>query len=206
VLSAGPEIIEVPNVLGRDEATAESILRGAGFFPVVRRAYDAAPAGKVFAQSPDPNTPFQKGAKVHISVSRGPPPVTIPTNLIGQPKDEATSTLEGLGLQVDTVEGFSTKIPAGDVAKVSPPGGTSVQAGSTVTLTISKGPKRFAMPDVRGETKEQAVAQLEADGLTVNVVPVPSIVPPDTVVFQDPQPGTIVQQGDTVTIYVTGTQ
>lgn len=207
ILSAGPEYLPVPNVLGKDQATAQDVVRRAGFVPSLNLAYSAdVPKGLVIDQNPQPNTNVQKGSPVTLDVSRGPPPVTIPPNLVGQPRSEATNTLTGLGLKVDTAETFSTKIPAGDVAKVHPPGGRSVPAGSTVTLTISRGPRAFAMPDVRGESKEQAVADLEKKGLKVTVVPVPSIVPPDTVVFQDPQPGTTVQQGATVTIYVTGTQ
>ena len=50
---------------------------------------------------------------------------------------------------------------------------------------------------------EAALAELQALGLTVNVVVIPQSPHTDQVVLTAPSAGTTVQQGDRVTIYVT---
>ena len=91
----------------------------------------------------------------------------------------------------------------GLVISTQPRAGTTQPKGSTVTLVVSKGPKTFPMPDVTGMRTADAQGQLESLGLVVKVVPLPG-TNGDTVVFQSPDPGTTVEQGQTVTIYVTG--
>ena len=59
------------------------------------------------------------------------------------------------------------------------------------------------MPNVVGMSKEAALAELQALGLTVNVVVIPQSPHTDQVVLTAPSAGTTVQQGDQVTIYVT---
>jgi serine/threonine-protein kinase len=117
---------------------------------------------------------------------------------------DATATLENFGFTVATQEDFSIEVPKGDVISTDPPAHAKAKKGSEVTIVVSKGPKTFAMPDVTGKTKEAAMAQLEGLGLNVHVFTLPN-TQGDVVVFQDPDPGTIVKQGDTVTIYVTAT-
>jgi beta-lactam-binding protein with PASTA domain len=203
ILSAGPEFLDVPNVLGRDVTTAKHILTQRGFVPVVKQDFDeTAPEGNVFREVPEPNTKLEKGKQVLIWISKGPPPVQIP-NVKNQPADQAKFELENLGFQVSVAKDYSTTVPKDEVISTDPPAGRSVDKGSTVVMTVSLGPKTFKMPDVTGMTKEAAISLLEGKGLKVDVVTLPPSPPPDTVVFQDPQAGTTVQQGETVTIYET---
>ncbi len=159
--------------------------------------------GRVISQSPDPKQEIERGSVVTIVVSKGPAPVDVP-DVVGQPKAEARATLEALGFTVKEADEYSTTVARGDVIRTDPPAGRSEPRGSQVTMVVSLGPKTFAMPDVVGMSGEEARATLEALGLTVSVVPVPSTTPPDTVVFQDPDAGTTVQQGQDVKIFVTG--
>jgi beta-lactam-binding protein with PASTA domain len=59
------------------------------------------------------------------------------------------------------------------------------------------------MPSVLKLTADAATAKLVALGLTVHQVQVPGSIG-NTVVGQDPSPGSTVQQGADVTIYVGG--
>jgi beta-lactam-binding protein with PASTA domain len=63
------------------------------------------------------------------------------------------------------------------------------------------------MPNVVGERRDRAQAELQDRGLIVNVFLVPRGpgAPPDTVVFQSPPERSTVRAGDQVTIYVTST-
>jgi len=129
--------------------------------------------------------------------------VKIP-DVSNQPFDAAKATLEGLGFKVTRTDDYSTSVDKGNVIGTSPRIGSSPPKGSTITVTVSKGPKTFPMPDVVNKTKDEALNTLQALGLTVDIVLVPAgTAPPDQVVFQDPAAGTTVKQGDTVTIFVT---
>jgi serine/threonine-protein kinase len=123
--------------------------------------------------------------------------------VVGRPEDEAKQTLEDLGFKVKVKRDYSTEVPEGDVIGVDPPAKTKIPKFSTVTITVSKGPKTFAMPNVVGMSRASAVALLEGKGLIVDVVDLPNDVPPDTVVYQSPIPGDTVHQGQEVVIYVT---
>jgi beta-lactam-binding protein with PASTA domain/tRNA A-37 threonylcarbamoyl transferase component Bud32 len=201
--SLGPQLLLVPDVAGKQEAAAKRTLTEAGFGWQVDRAFDDGVAkGRVIRQSPDPGQRIEQGSTVTITVSRGPAPVEVP-NVVGRPAPEAQATLEAFGFSVERAEEFSTDVPRGSVIRTAPPAGKRAPRGSEVTMVVSKGTRTFPMPDVVGMTREAATAKLVGLGLRVNVVLLPSSDPPNTVVFQDPAPGTTVRQGDEVTIYVT---
>jgi hypothetical protein len=63
--------------------------------------------------------------------------VTLP-DLVGSEVGQATSELEGAGLQVATVQDFSTEEP-GTVLAQDPGAGTTVDPGTTVSLLVSQG-------------------------------------------------------------------
>src|SRR5204863_6506650 len=103
---------------------------------------------------------------------------------------------------VKVKEDFSTDIEKGLVISTDPPAGTKQPKGSKVTMTVSKGPKSFDMPDVTGMRTGAAQSELEKLGLVVKISVLPIQVPPDTVLLQSPGAGTTVHQGDVVTLYV----
>jgi serine/threonine-protein kinase len=189
-------------VTGKPEAQATQTLQRAGFQVKVQREFhDAIAEGDVIRQDPGPDQTIQEGAVVTLVVSKGPPPVRIP-DVTGQTRAEAQATLEALGFQLEVNEDFSTDVPKGRVISTDPPAGEKPPKGSTVTLVVSKGPKTFPMPNVVGMMREAAVKKLEGLGLRVKVVEIPG-TKGNQVVFQDPDGGVTVEQGQQVTIYVT---
>jgi eukaryotic-like serine/threonine-protein kinase len=201
--SKGPELALLPDVRGATQADAVAALTEAGFTPlVVTASSETVPKGHVIDQNPEGGHQVVKGLGVTVTVSTGPPPVQIP-DLASQPQASAQTALENLGFTVKIKQEFSDTIPAGDVIGTDPPAGSSAPKGSRITLIVSKGPKSFAMPDVRGMTMEAAKAELQGLGLVVDVIVLPGTTG-DQVVLQSPDPGTTVHAGDTVKIYVTG--
>jgi serine/threonine-protein kinase len=61
---------------------------------------------------------------------------------------------------------FSEEIRKGLVAQESPGAGSHARKGATVTLHLSKGPERHAVPDVHNKTVKDAIAALVAAHLT----------------------------------------
>lgn len=75
----------------------------------------------------------------------------------------------GLELVVDEPGVFSVAVEAGAVAHQEPPPGFHVKAGSKVTVRISLGGERVAVPDIRGSSLSTAEREIEQAGITTGV-------------------------------------
>jgi serine/threonine-protein kinase len=93
--------------------------------------------------------------------------------------------------------------PQGQVVDQDPDGGVEVEAGSTVTLIVSRG-NLLQMPDLRGLTQQQAQRTLSDLGwngqLTVRRVQVSDGSQIGRVVGQDVPPGSTFTPDQTITI------
>jgi serine/threonine-protein kinase len=87
------------------------------------------PAGAVIALSPPSGTLAPYGSTVTVSVSTGPPTTQV-QNVIGDSVTQATSVLQGQGLDVTGVQGN----PNGTAMGTDPATGTTVPVGSAVTI------------------------------------------------------------------------
>jgi serine/threonine-protein kinase len=141
-----------------------------------------------------------QGSEVNLVVSRGPAPKPVP-DVVGLAAERATERLETAGFVVSAESEYSRKVDEGKVISQSPPSGNELQPGSTVSIVVSLGPPEFPMPNVVGMGRDAAVVELRALGLLVDVAIVPG-QDGGQVVFQEPSAGTIVEVGDTVSVYV----
>ena len=129
-------------------------------------------------------------------------PIAVP-NVEGLRTSLAVNQLEERNIQYELEEGFSTEQPKGFVYDQNPEGGKRISRETdVVTLFISKGPPTTEVPDVRGRSRDDAVAALTDAKLKSNVVKINSGAPVDTVIAQDPKPGDVVEEGTTVRINV----
>jgi len=94
--------------------------------------------------------------------------------------------------------------PAGTVVDEQPSGGSTQQPGTTIILSVSKGPATTAVPDVEGLDEATAKAQLQNAGFKVAVQTQSTQDPAEdgVVISQDPQGGAQVQPKSTVLITV----
>ncbi|MEY2396881.1 MAG: eukaryotic-like serine/threonine-protein kinase [Actinomycetota bacterium] len=202
VISKGPPPVAIPKVVGRTEAEARTVLTGAGFQidAKVNRPYSEDVAkGTVIAITPDAaNAP--KGSVVALTVSNGPEPRTI-SNWTNQPFADAKAGIEKAGLEVKRVDGYSDTVAVGNVISTSPGAGKTAERGSTVTVTVCVGTQTVAVPNVSGQTVDQATATLQAQGLAVGPVYGPG-GKNRHVFLTSPGPGTRVNRGTPVNLYV----
>jgi len=72
--------VEVPNVIGKAQATATAILQEAGFNPIIKRSavYTAGDVGNVVSQTPANPTFASTGSTVTIYIDHKPPPKSPP--------------------------------------------------------------------------------------------------------------------------------
>ena len=79
-------------------------------------------------------------------------------SVVGANVEQANTTLVGLGLQTTIVEErFDEEIPKGRVISTQPSAGDSIAPGGTVSLTVSKGAERYAVPSLINITTESAL-------------------------------------------------
>lgn len=108
-----------------------------------------------------------KGSSVELVVSAGRAPRAVP-DLSGLGYAAAEAKLKALDLVIQrTDDVFSPTVPAGSVAGQDPAPGTELAPGSTVTVSISKGPDLVDFPDLAGLSAEQMVKTLQDLGFVV---------------------------------------
>jgi serine/threonine-protein kinase len=156
----------------------------------------------VTAQSPSAGTVVVEGTQVRINVSKGPKPVNVP-NVVGLPYDQAASELQRAGFGVARIDVDSDQA-AGIVTDQEPNGGSEGSNGSTVTVSVSKGPSTAAVPDVTTQDVSIAQTTLEAAGFRTRVVLEDTDDPTfdGIVISQDPVGGTQSKPNTIVTLFV----
>jgi serine/threonine-protein kinase len=199
----GGATLAVPNVVTRPVAEAVQALRDAGLSPATEEVpNDQVAPGVVFDQDPPAGTRVKRGATVRLKVSAGAPPVSVPA-VVGTALDDARDVLSGAGLAVDVRLQPSDTEPAGQVLAQEPAAGTAVPRGTTVTLTVSSGKPKVAVPDVAGKDATEAANILGQQGFRVRTQREPSdTVAEGTVIRTDPPAGSDADKGSTVTIVV----
>ena len=201
-VSQGPPKTTVPNEVGKASLDAVQDLNSANLKASVHQVPSNQPADTVLAQDPPAGKKVKQGTVVRINVSKGPQPITVP-DVTGLPFDQAASQLQGLGFSVARNDVQSDQ-PANTVVAESPGPSTTAPKGSTVTLSVSKGPATTPVPDVTSQDPDTATATLEASGFKVARTQQDTADPnlDNTVISQSPVGGAGAKPGDTVTIVV----
>ncbi|MFH0520050.1 Stk1 family PASTA domain-containing Ser/Thr kinase [Streptomyces sp. M41] len=203
VVSLGPETVKVPDLQGYKLDKARTVLKDGGLEPgrVTREFNDDIPQGFVISSDPGNGTKLRSGSPVALSVSKGSP-VDIP-DVTGESLAEAKSDLEGAGLKVEVAAGrVNSEFDAGRVARQSPANGKQAAEGDTVTLTLSKGPEMIEVPDVVGDSVDDAKAALEGAGFEVDEDRGLLGLFGDTVKRQSVEGGQRAPKGSTITITI----
>ena len=202
LVSRGPELFSVPNVIQRSLEDAEEKLFEAGLATgtVTEEFSEDVPAGQVLAQVPSPDADLRRGTPVDLTVSKGPAPVEVPA-VAGKTEEEAVRLIEEAGLEasVSSERVNSTDIPKGSVAAQNPASGL-LERGGTVTLTISDGPRMVQVPSYVGKQADTARQELEQLGFRVEVNEILGGFF-GTVRAQDPAGGT-APEGSVITLTV----
>ena len=201
LLLTGGEKVTVPTVVGQTLQQASQRIDRAGLGVEVKRRADQAPRDFVFEQSPNPGQKVEQDSVVTLFVSNGPTTVKVP-DVVGQTEDDARRRVRQADLRIATERESSTKIPEGTVIRTDPGPGRLIERNSSVTLFVSSGPGEVVVPNVVGEDQESAVTSLRAEGLSPIVRERSSSEPVDNVVAQTPVAGQRVDEGSTVTIFV----
>jgi eukaryotic-like serine/threonine-protein kinase len=201
-VSSGKPQVTIPSVVGQSIQDAVAELTRAGLDAQVVEVNSDKEQGTVTAQSPNAGLVVVQGTSVRINVSKGPKPVSIPS-VVGLPYDQAASELRQKGFGVSRIDKESDQA-AGIVTDQDPSGGSEGSKGTTVTLTVSKGPSTAAVPDVTTQDVSIAQTTLDAAGFRTRVVLEDTGDPTQDgiVMSQDPIGGTQAKPNSLVTLFV----
>lgn len=134
LISKGPKPVPVPDISGKKSSAAQAALTKIGLVPAVTGKYsEKVPEGQVIKVTPKPGTVVNSGSTVDLVVSKGPPPVEVPS-LVDLRRSQAVALLTKLGLVPKIVAAGFT--PLNRVFSQDPPAGTMIPKGSVVTIRI----------------------------------------------------------------------
>ncbi|MFJ9116259.1 Stk1 family PASTA domain-containing Ser/Thr kinase [Streptomyces sp. NPDC102394] len=202
-LSDGPETVKVPDVQGRTLAEARAQLKRGGLEAgmVTREFSDSVQRGSVISTDPASGVRRHAGSAVALTVSKGSP-VDVP-DVTGEDLQSARSDLEQAGLTVKVAaERINSDYDKGQVAAQTPTGDGRAAEGDTVTLTLSKGPVMVEVPDVTGDSVDDAHKALEGAGFKVDEDRGLLGLFGDTVKAQSVKGGQTAPKGSTITIKI----
>lgn len=175
---------------------------GLGIFKNGTQSSDDYAEGEIVSQDVEKGEKVDKNTTVKVVISSGKGSVPVP-DVSGKSSDEATSKLEAEGFKVSTDYKYSDTVAQGKVVETAPSAGTSAQKGETVTIYLSRGPEGTEMPNLIGQTEEQAKSTLNSMGCSVNVnTEYNTTQEAGKVVGQSIDPGVRVTSGTTVTIAI----
>lgn len=183
--------------------------------------------GEPVSEDEDKEMPVVKqGSQVNLKVSLGDYDEEVPNldvpDLSRKTMDEATNALEELkqlegnknqitfALVRDELEDeYSKEVSAGYIIRqIGATAGEKVkplnQDNSRVEIRVilSKGPRQIVVPDVKGMTKEEAIAELENAGFQVNINNAYSSVESGAAAYTSPAGDTEADEGSVITLYV----
>jgi serine/threonine protein kinase/beta-lactam-binding protein with PASTA domain len=167
VPSAGPRTIKVPDISGQQLADAESALRQSGLTvgQVHKVASSSVDAGIVVSTSPAAGLLWPQPKPVTISVSAGPP---LP-NFVGQNEQAIQQWASQNDIQLNVQQAGNSDQPQGTITQQSPAANTPITQNETVTIMVSNGPPQVSIPNVDGQSLNDARTALHQLGFKVTI-------------------------------------
>ena len=194
---------EMPNLLYKDQETAQQLLRNIGLKTVIQEETNEALAkGLVAAQDVESDAPVKPGDTVTLHVSSGGKPVAIP-DVLGMSEKDAREALSGVSMIVRVEYDYDASVKEGSVISQSIAGGEEAQRGTAVTIVVCSTKGLIKVANVVGMTSEAARNTLKQQGLDVLINEnYNDSVPKGTVAAQIPAADSVQKPNTTIVITV----
>jgi beta-lactam-binding protein with PASTA domain/tRNA A-37 threonylcarbamoyl transferase component Bud32 len=207
-VSTGPTPLPLPQVIGLDQVDAKNALEQAKFTlgdttqvfssdvesGIVIDAYSTDGVTSLAVDGSTEGVSYGEAQPVSLLVSAGSVP-----DVAGVSVDDATSTLQSVGLLAAPGEKiYSDSVAKDSVIRAVAPA-DPVHPGDTMSLLVSAG----AIPDVSGQSVDEATAALQSAGL--KATPGEEVYNDSVAkgrVIQASAPGDPVRPGDTMTLQI----
>jgi beta-lactam-binding protein with PASTA domain/serine/threonine protein kinase len=195
-----PAQVEVPDVIGKQQAEAEALITDAKLKSKIEQEASDAPVGQVLKASPKPGDQVDEGATITLTVSGGQTLLDVP-EVVGKPVEEARELLKDFTITETPTP--SNDQPEGTVIDQDPDPGAQLAQGGPITILVSSGADTVAVPGVAGQTFDQAKAALEGVGFTVDRRDeADDTTAAGTVIGSEPGAGAEAARGSTVVVIV----
>jgi beta-lactam-binding protein with PASTA domain len=113
-------------------------------------------------------------------------------NIVGKTSQQAQQLLQGIGVGLKVEDRVYSNLPVDQVVRQSPPPATHVKAGADEHVVLSLGPQKVTIPDLSGQSERAARIELLRSDMQLGEESNAYLpgAPKDTVLDQDPAPGT----------------
>ncbi len=195
---------KVPYLLGHPYESALQEAADSGILLKVTKKVFSAEVSEptVEEQSLAADTELEANEVLEITVAMPMREFTMP-NLVYKDQAKAKQLLKNIGIDAKISEEMSEAVDVGVIFNQSVEADTTVAPGAEVTLSVSKGGKPVAVPDVGEMTEEEARKALSEKGLAVKVeYGYDEKVAEGSVISQSVKGGEEASKGSAVTIVV----
>ena len=157
--------VQIPNLQGLTKEEAEQKAKELKIKVEVseEKYHLEIPEGQIIEQDPkyQDNYKIKEGSTIKIVISKGQEIVEMP-KVVGKTRDEATSALKEIGLEVKVEEEFSDDVEKNYIIKQEIKEGEKIPAGTTVTIYSSMGIEQVPVPDLSGKTESEAKSAISS--------------------------------------------
>lgn len=199
--------VQIPNLQGLTKEEAEQKAKELKIKVEVseEKYHLEIPEGQIIEQDPkyQDNYKIKEGSTIKIVISKGQEIVEMP-KVVGKTRDEATSALKEIGLEVKVEEEFSDDVEKNYIIKQEIKEGEKIPAGTTVTIYSSMGIEQIQVPNLSGKTESEAKSAISSAKLKWKSTDKTSdsSKPNGVVVNQSISSGSMVDKNTEITITV----
>ena len=153
----------------------------------------------------------RRGQKVKVVVSKGVRQATVPADILDATSASGKDPINALKKAgFDNVEQttasddtYSMEVPQGALLSLSVDPGATLPHNTTITVTVSQGPKPVTMPNIVGKTKDEAQQTMDDLKLTANwTESFDDKIPQSQVISTSVSSGNTLHWGDSVDVVV----
>ncbi|MCK8617261.1 Stk1 family PASTA domain-containing Ser/Thr kinase [Fructobacillus sp. M158] len=194
----------IPDVTNMTESNAKSKLEDAGLSisSTSTTSSKSVDKGNVIKVSPSVGRSIKRGSSVKLVISSGTDTVSI-SDYSGWDYSKAANQLTNKGITVKKKTEDSNSTPSGQVMSQSVAAGSQVDPGdTTITLTVSNGPKSITLPDLTNKSQSDVVNWANQNNVSLAFNVVDASQPSGTVVGQDPAAGSKFTIDKTLTVKI----
>jgi serine/threonine-protein kinase len=196
--------VQVPDVTGQSQADAIATLQNKGFkTETLQKPDSTVPPDHVIETDPRANETVDANSKVTVSISTGPEQREIP-DVANMSYADAARRLTAAGFgKLKQVPTPSTPEQKDRVVGTNPPANQTAPVTFEISVLVGSGPENVDVPDVAGQTEDQAKATFGAAGFTnVITAPIDSPRPTGTVLATNPPAGQSVPKDMVIQLQV----
>ena len=196
--------VKVPNVRDEqlDEALSTLIEQGFEIGESIEKPDEEIAAGNVIKTDPEAGETVKEGSKINVYFSSGKEQVEV-LDYEDRNYEDIKSLIEGFGFKDIEIERVNDDSEEGTVLEQDPRAGEEViPSETTMTLTLSSGPAKITLKDLK-DYNEKALEDYEDDtGLKITIAKeeYSSTVKEGEVISQEPAAGTAVEIGSEVKV------